>query len=192
MIARQVCSPQAMVRVYLTPSQVKKYKETGKIKITKNVFKKSNYKINLNKTKYNQLKKGEIDHFIHEHKTGGSILASLIPLAISAIPSIYQAVSQSVSNRKTNEALIELKKKELQLAGSKPVLRLDAVRATNGSHDLKKKNGSAISFKKDVLKRGTNVSRKTRETGPFGTTSNTHMTDLEKYFKQMKINKQKI
>lgn len=145
------------VDVYLTPTQIKKYNETGKLKLTKNCLKSPNYKILVDSKKFNDLKQNKIDSFTFEIKHGGVI--PLIPIVagiagtVSAISSVYN----SYNNKKTNERLVREKERqnnilEKQNQEGKPItvntLQVEGQRLINGS---------AITQKRDVTRRGANI-----------------------------------
>lgn len=127
------------------------------MKLTKNVFKKPNTKIDLKKTEITRLKKGETIEI--QRKVGGFI--PIIPLiagigtAVSAVTSIVN----SVNNKKTNDKLVEQRRRqndilEKQNKEGKPiqVQTLSAQASKMGSAIITKKVGTAVSTKKDVTK----------------------------------------
>lgn len=157
--------------VYLTPFQIKKYNETGYLKLTKNALKKPNIDLSLSKKDIDRLEKGETIEI--QRKEGGFI--PLVPLiagigtAVSAVTSIVN----SINNKKANNQLVEQRKRqndilEKQNKEGKPIqvqtlgvqaknlvgAAITPNKVLNGCAITPKKviNGKAVITKKDVTK----------------------------------------
>lgn len=143
--------------IYLTNLQIEKFNKTGELILTKNVFKKPNYKIKLTNNQIKKLKNGETVKI--NAKEGGFI--PLIPLiaGVTGLISAGSSVYNAINNKKTNEKLIEQKERqnsilEKQNKEGKPI-QINTLKAE--SEFLK---GNALTLKKDYVKNGGSLNGK--------------------------------
>lgn len=136
------------LKVYLTPSQIKKYGETGELTLSSNIFKKeANYSLELDAIKckeIKQLKNSDKKLKFSNPMSGGFLPIIPILAGLAAATTIGKNIYDAVENKKTNEML-----KQKMLKGSNS-LRESNLSSKGSNLSLK---GSAISLSnKKILK----------------------------------------
>lgn len=99
------------LNIYLTPTQIKKYREKGELNLTNNIFLKSpNYSLRLDSKIYNEINKLKNSDkkykIINSQQMVGGFLPIIPILAgLAAATTIGKNIYEAVENKKTNEIL---------------------------------------------------------------------------------------